>query len=157
MTPAIKQAAANMAMRIADLFVQNCALKNGIPNPGVSPAIELPEEAPPAPPVVNNEFTLPPPTVINSTTSPEVGATVAPSARSSLAGKVAPYLLTLASAGFGAGIPVGIYSYLNQEQPPVIAPTQPDDGSLLQYLQDQGQHLPEGQWPTQPQPQTPPK
>lgn len=154
MTPAIKQAAVNMAMRIADLFVQNCALKHGVPNPGVSPTIDFPEEVP-TPPVVNNEINVPPPTVINNSTSPEVGATVAPSAGSSLAGKVAPYLLTLASAGFGASIPVGLYSYLNQEEPSVEMPLLPNDGSLLQYLQDQGQHLPEGQWPTQPQTQTP--
>jgi hypothetical protein len=146
MMPAIKKAAVDMTMRVADLFAQNCAFKHGLVDRGGPLSIDLPEEKV-EPPIVNNTIEVPPPTVIHSSTSPEVGASFT---KSSLASKLAPFIIGLAAGGVGTGI-TSVFLPKQEVPPPVTLPIEAKEGSLLQYLQDRGQHLPEGQWPTQPQ------
>lgn len=141
MMPAIKKAAIDMTMRVADLFAQNCAFKHGLVDRGGPLSIDLPDEKI-APPIVNNTIEVPPPTIINSTTSPEVGAN---STKPSLASKLAPLIIGLAAGGAGVGI-TSIFLPPEEAPPPVTLPVEVKEGSLLQYLQDRGQHLPEGQW-----------
>jgi hypothetical protein len=74
--------------------------------------------------------------------SPGGGAAQQPG--SSLAGRVAPYLITGLLAG---GIPAGVYAWLHNAAPATVGLPTPKDGDLLQYLQSKGDHLPQ-KWPT---------
>lgn len=141
---AVQKAAANTALRIANLFVQNCALKHGLPKPDGPDLIGDEEPAPtPQPIIVNNNI----PAATAATSSPSPGTAAAP-AGSSLLRKAAPFLLSAA----GAGLPVGGYALWQAMHPaPTVQPAEPSvitpsDGDLLQELQRQGRHLPEG-WP----------
>lgn len=150
---AVKQAAANTVLRIANLFEQNCALKHGLPKVGGPDRVGA-DEQPTPPAVVNITNEIPAATAANESPSP-LGATEAVAAAGSLAGRAAPWLVAAALGGGGlAGY--GINALLRDDPspkvvatPPIVAPTAPPaaplDGSLLQWLEDQGHHLPGGE------------
>ena len=137
------------------MFRENATLKHGLT--GCQPAQRISKiEAPPAPPqpapVVHVYTPEPAAAPAAPPSSPGTGAAV--TTGHSLARTVAPYILTAAGAG---GLVAGA-NYLFRDKPDVpptlppkvevLPPGSDEGGSLLQYLQDQGMHLPEGTWPT---------
>lgn len=149
---AVQEAAANTVFRIANLFEQNCALKHGLPKVGGPDRISDVKPEPPPEPQVSQDLAalliskLPAATAANNSPSPS-GAVAAADAGHSLLRRAAPFLIggALASAG-----PMGwiLNSYLNQPEITQPAETGVKDGSLLQYLEDGGYHLPGGGWQT---------
>ena len=147
---AIQTAAANTVLRIANLFEQNAALKHGLPKVGGPDRIgEEPVSTTEKATISRIETTTE--STVKETPSPGGGATA--SSQSSLLRRVAPFFLT----GAAAGIPSLLL--LNKPvtpatttPPPAVAPAEESkDGSLLQYLEDKGYHLPGGtEWPTNP-------
>lgn len=149
---AIQQAAANTVLRIANLFEQNCALKHGLPKVGgpdrVGANIENNSEK-----VSVSRIETTTDTVTDSPSPGEGAAAVSPNEPSSLWRRAAPFLLTGAAAGLpslwfarqAATTPQAIPS-----PPPAAATVESvQDGSLLQFLQDRGYHLPGGEpWQT---------
>lgn len=127
------------------MFRQNSAMQRGLPN--CNPARTVASVEPPRqdPPVVNITNQIPAAPAAPSS-SP---GTVAVETTSSLARTAAPYVLTALGAG---GLAAGASYFLRDNPAPPVPVVQPagNDGSLLQYLQDQGKHLPEGAWPTNP-------
>ncbi len=125
MSATLQTEIANEALALSHQFRENLALKHGLPKPNGPQRVSLdqPYTAAPA-----------------ASGSPSPGATVPATAKvdKSLVSRVAPWLLTAAIGG-----PLGAlaYSALTKDTPVV---EQPKDGSLLQYLEDQGFHLPEG-------------
>lgn len=151
---AVKQAAANTVLRIANLFEQNCALKHGLPKVGGPDRIDAEEDEPKqSDPLADiamvavGKLGNSSPAATPATSSPSPGGGVAQQSESSLLGRAAPYLLAalgLAGAG-GLG-----YVLAPSNETTIIEQTTPQatDGSLLQTLQDRGLHLPEGPWQT---------
>lgn len=148
---AIQTAAANTVLRIANLFEQNCALKHGLPKVGGPDRVE---DQAPAVMQTNSEnvsVTRTETTTADTVTdSPSPGEGAAAVTSSSLWRRAAPLLLTTFAA---VGIPT--YLLLTKQQPaaapstvPIIQPAENKDGDLLQWLQSQGKHLPEGTWQT---------
>lgn len=150
MSAEIQAAVINEAFELSQMFRQNAALKHGLPECAAAQRIKsLPDQPPPKqePPIVNVINKLPAADAANDSPTPgEPGAASVPS--SSLLRAAAPWLLTAVGAG---GIAAGA-NYLMRDtpvDPPAAARSEPQDGSLLQWLQDRGQHLPEGDaWPT---------
>ncbi len=137
---AVSEAAANTVLRIANLFEQNCALKHGLPKVGGPDRIdkmESPQPPPVAPPAVNITNNIPAPPPAMESPSPS-GSGVA--GQSSLWRRAAPFLITAAAGAAGAGVPLGVWSYLRSDSQPTLQ----QDGDLLQELQRRGHHLPEG-------------
>ena len=155
MSATLQEALVNKALTIADLFVQNAALNRSLPDPGKLPLIRLPAERQPA--SVNvSDTTITAETSDTKTTntaataateeSPSPGATAAATVRDSLLRRAAPWLLmSLASAGIGYPAGVGLYELFLKKAPAEQLAPQPQDGSLLQWLQDRGKHLPQDQ------------
>ena len=146
---AIQTAAANTVLRIANLFEQNCALKHGLPKYGGPDRVE---DVPPSVVQTNSENvsvtkteTSTAETVRESPSPGEGAAAVTPSP---LWRRAAPLLL--ASAAIGSSVPTYLLWRQQQPQPtPIVQPAEQDkDGDLLQWLQSQGKHLPEGTWQT---------
>lgn len=160
MSADVQTAVLNEAFELAHMFRENAALKHGLPNcpaaQRVKSLIEADQPDPPPPPVVNITNNIP---ARDSTSaadaaqeSPTPGDYGVASAKSgSLLKAAAPWLLTAATAGgVGAGV-----NYWLRDKPVVMPSPAPvaqraadQDGSLLQFLQDAGKHLPEGAWPT---------
>lgn len=140
MSAEVQTALINEVLEQAHMFRENATLKHGLT--GCKPAqrvgtIEQPKQEPPVVNITNNIPAAP-----AATPSSSPGTDAAVSTGRSLARTVAPYILTAVG---GAGLAAGANYLLRDNPTPVI---QPDDGSLLQYLQDQGFHLSEGAWPT---------
>lgn len=142
----IQTAAANAMFGIVDQFRQNCSLKHGLPK---MPVLERVGDEPMS---TSEDVTISRTETTETTVkeSPSPGDGAAAVAQGSPWVRAAPLLLTAAVAG-------GIPSYLlwNKQTPataqpaPVVQPTQETkDGDLLQWLQSQGKHLPEGTWQT---------
>lgn len=151
---AIQTAAANVVFGIADQFRQNCSLKHGLPKVPVLERIgDEPQTTSENVTISRTETT----TDATAKESPSPGEGAAADTRSSLLRRAAPFILTAAA---GAGVPLlTLLKPQDRNTPPapvIVQPTeQTKDGSLLQFLQDQGYHLPGGeQWQTQPK-QTP--
>jgi len=151
MSAEVTTAVLNEAFELSHMFRENAALKHGLPNCPAAQRVKVedqkttPEVKPPVVNITNNIPANNIPVASDSPTPGEPGAVSVPS--SSLLRAAAPWLLTAAGAG---GIAAGV-NYLLADKPPVApAATQPteQDGSLLQYLEDAGKHLPEGAWPT---------
>lgn len=120
MTP-IQQAAVAETLKLAGMFRQNAALKHGVPGAwGVTELSEAHEAT-----AVNDSSGQPSPGVAQ----PPVFAGLS---RSALAGWV---LATSGLTGIG-----GVTGYLLNRPTTVIE--QPASGSLLQWLEDTGQHVP---------------
>jgi len=147
---AIQTAAANTVLRIANLFEQNCALKHGLPKSGGPDRIEDAQPSVRQTNAENVSVTRTETTTADTVKeSPSPGEGAAAVTSSSLWRRAAPLLLT---AGAAAGIPTFL---LWTKQQPAIPPTpavqttqETKDGDLLQWLQSQGKHLPEGTWQT---------
>ncbi len=147
MSAELKTAIVNEALDLSNMFKQNCALKHGLPQVNSNRVTSLPDDPKQEPPVVNITNNIPAATAATNTPSPGAGAVE--TVKQSLLKTAAPFLLSAAVGS--AAVPA--YWWLTQdEKAPVVqeetAP-QPRDGSLLQYLQDQGLHLKEGSpWQT---------
>lgn len=131
MSAAIQVAAVQHALDVAQLYKDNCALSRGIPQ--ALPRLRIAEETlPPATaqqPIVP-QIVTPPPAVQPVDQPVKRGDWILPTA------------LTAASLLGGAGVG-GLATYLlspRSDSTTVIQ--QPQDGSLLQYLEDKGLHLP---------------
>lgn len=144
---AVQTAAANVMFGIANQFRENCAFKQGLPTMPIAERIG--EEQPAENVTVSRTETATANTVTESPSPGEGAAAVTPSP---LWRRAAPFILTAAA---GAGVP--LLTLLRPTTPtappapaPIVQPAeQTQDGSLLQYLQDKGYHLPGGeQWPT---------
>ena len=140
MSDAVKTALVNEALEISNMFDQNCALKHGLPDkPSKKQVSELPDDPAPQPPPINITNNIPAAPTAPTSSSPGVGA--ADGVKRSLIAKAAPYLLTAAVSG---GIPTAAYWLLNGGQEPA-APTRTEgDSLLLEWLQENGEHLPGG-------------
>jgi uncharacterized protein HemX len=145
MSAELKTAVVNEALDLSHMFKQNCALKHGLPEIHSNRISKLTDD-PPAkqePPIVNITNNIPAAPAATNTPSPGAGA--ADAVKQTLLGKAAPFLL---SAAIGSAA-VPAYWWLTQdEKAPVVQDAtepQPRDGDLLQFLQSQGMHLPEGQ------------
>lgn len=147
----IQTAAANIVFGIADQFRQKCSLVHGLPK---VPILERIDDQPQATPenVTNSRSDTTTATTVSESPSPGDGGAVAVTSGGSspLWRRAAPLLIT---AGAAAGIPT--YLLWNKQQAaapqptPIVQPTQETkDGDLLQWLQSQGKHLPEGTWQT---------
>ena len=144
MSAELQTALVNEVLDLSHMFKQNCALKHGLPevNNNRVTKIDPPAKAEPIKVDITNNI----PAAPAAPNSPSPGATVAADTdQRSLVKTVAPWLL---SAAIGSGVAAPAYWWLfgNNEQPPTTETPQPKDGSLLQYLEDQGMHLPEGTW-----------
>lgn len=143
---AVQTAAANVMFGIANQFRENCAFKQGLPTMPIAERIG--EEQPAENVTVSRTETATANTVTESPSPGEGAAAVTPSP---LWRRAAPFILTAAA---GAGVPLlTLLKPQDRNAPPVPVIVQPaeqtQDGSLLQYLQDKGYHLPGGeQWPT---------
>lgn len=150
MSAALKEAAINEALELSYAFRQNAALRNGLPDCKRIPFGGLEDEPPPKqePPIVN--VTAQMPAAPAATVQPSPGET-ANAVEGSFLRRVAPWVIAAATGGFGVPL---LWSLTQHEpaKPPIsseaITQPAPDDGSLLQYLQDHGFHRPEGAWPT---------
>lgn len=144
MSAELKTAVVNEALGLSNLFAQNCALKHGIPEKPEKQRVGTLEPDPaPAPQVV----VIKSETTTDTTNTPSPGATAAAPDKGSLLRRAAPWLLATAIGTGGAG---GLAGYVLGLKPGASTPTvttpAPNDGSLLQYLQDKGFHRPEGTW-----------
>lgn len=145
---AVQTAAANVMFGIANQFRENCAFKQGLPTMPIAERIG--EEQPAENVTISRTETATANTVTESPSPGEGAAAVTPSP---LWRRAAPFILTAAA---GAGVPLlTLLKPQDRNTPPVPVIVQPaeqtQDGSLLQYLQDKGYHLPGGeQWPTNP-------
>lgn len=143
---AVQTAAANVMFGIANQFRENCAFKQGLPTMPIAERIG--EEQPAENVTISRTETATASTVTESPSPGEGAAAVTPSP---LWRRAAPFILTAAA---GAGVPLlTLLKPQDRNAPPVPVIVQPaeqtQDGSLLQYLQDKGYHLPGGeQWPT---------
>lgn len=139
MSAAERKAWMTEAMKIAHWFRQNASARYGVPECAGQTGIDTIQEKQQEPTInINNQMPAAP-AVPNS---PSPGATVAADTEGrSLLKTVAPWLL---SAAIGSGA-WPLYSWLTKQEAIVDADVQ-GDGSLLQFLQDQGLHLPEGKW-----------
>lgn len=149
MTAALQTAVANEALELAYQFRQNAALKHGLPDcrrqtigSVAGPANTTTENVA----VTRTETTT---AATTATDTPSPGGGAVPQPQQSLLRRAAPFIVTAAT---GAGLPLLAYYGFHKTQPPPEPPPivqqAPDDGSLLEVLQDRGLHLPEGQWPT---------
>lgn len=155
---AVQQAAVNTVLRIANLFEQNCALKHGLPKVGGPDRIDTAGEVQPTPADPVAELALaaigklagPQVSPVSSSPSPGAGAAQQPDGQPFTLWRAAPYILAaLGIAGAGvAGYSLAPTHETVIEQVTQPQVTQPNDGSLLQTLQDRGLHLPDGQWQT---------
>lgn len=152
MSAAVREAVLNEALDLSYAFRQNAALKHGLPDCKQNRIANLPPE--PAPQVnITNQIPAPEVKVENkieaasaapSNPSPGQSTVAADTSRvKSLARTAAPWLIGMAA---GSGLPAAGWWLTKDNAPPPIV--QQDDGSLLQHLEDQGFHLPEGAWPT---------
>ena len=170
MSAQLKNAAANTALRIANMFEQNCAFKHGLPKVGGPDRIGDMTETEQAAIADENlraqmarDLALAQLAAENSkktnvekVENPTPGATAAAPVGNGLLRAVAPYIL----AGVVGGAPVAAYQWFSGTSkphptqpvaaPPVVQPVMPGPpsktGSLLQYLQDNGYHLENGKW-----------
>ena len=145
MSTELKTAVVNEALGLSNLFAQTCALKHGIPEKPVKQQVgALPDEPQPQVFVLKQE-----PAATPATDTPSPGATAAAAVKDSFLRRAAPWLLTTAMAAGGAGAGLG-YLLPNKPATTTSATQQPTDkdGSLLQYLEDRGNHLRDGAWPT---------
>lgn len=143
MSAAAQQAIFDEAMELSYQFRQNAALKNGLPDCRRITA-KLPDDPPvkQEPPQVTVINQIPASEADKGTLTP--GAVAVP-ASSSLLRKAAPFLIGAA----GVGLPAGVYAWMNQEPTPIVQQADQSDRSMLQWVQDQGGHLPEGEaWQT---------
>lgn len=145
MTAELQTAVANEALELAYQFRQNAALKHGLPDCRRYALQGKPETTPPERKETNAADATATEAAGRATPSPGGGVATQPA--QSLWRRAAPFLLTAAT---GSAVPLAAYWALEKEPPPITqpAPAAPTDGSLLQYLQDQGKHLPEGVWQT---------
>ncbi len=142
MSAELQTAVANEALELSQMFRQNAALKHGLPDCRQAERItDIGDNPPPAPPVVNITNQIPAAPAATNSPSPGLGAAQAQG--SSLLSRAAPFLLTTAGLLGGGGIGLGINSLMHK---PATTAEQPaaKDGDLLQWLQTQGRHLPEG-------------
>lgn len=131
MSAAIQVAAVQHALDVAQLYKDNCALARGIPQ--ALPRLHIGEDPKPVPPapVAQTAVQQPQPIVAQLVDS-----------QPKRTDWIVPTVLTAASLLGGAGLG-GIATYLlspRSESTTVIQ--QPQDESLLQYLEDRGLHLP---------------
>ena len=140
MSTELKTALVNEALEISNLFNQNCALKHGPTQPTKQKINSLPEEPKPEPPQVHITNNIPAAPAATNTSSP-AGVGAADTVKQSLLKTAAPYLL---SAAIGSGVAAPVMWWLNQdsEQVATETPTLQSQASLLQYLEDNMQHLP---------------
>jgi hypothetical protein len=142
MSAEVQKAAINEALELSYLFRQNAALHNGLPDCKRNTVNNLDEPKPVEPPVVNITNQIPSATAASD--PPSSGSTVADTVKSSLLRRAAPWLLGGAATIGGSALSAW---WANRDKPAAVE--QVNDGSLLQWLQDNGKHLPEGeQWPT---------
>ena len=134
MSAAIAEAAVNEALELSWLFRQNAALRHGLPDAKRTGGVRSIDDQ--KPPVVNITNNIPPPA-----TTPAATNTATPEV--SWIKKAAPYVLAATGAA-GATLGAG-YWLLDRDHPQPVQQV-PADGSLLEYLQQRGAHLPEG-WP----------
>lgn len=141
MSADVAKAAINEALELSYAFRQNAALKNGLPDCQKNRIenLTVPKQEPP---IVNITNQIPAAPAATDTPSP--GATVAATVKGSLLRRAAPWLLGAVAPFAGAALG---YMLGDKDKTPVIQ--QNPDGSLLQYLEDNGQHLSEpDQWQT---------
>jgi hypothetical protein len=155
MSTAIKEAATNTVLRIANLFEQRAALVHGMPRCGGPERVKIEPEPEPKPPTVNIDNHIPVPEVkienilpaapaVSNSPSPGATATVE-TGKPSLVRTAVPWLLgALGGSGVAAS---ALWAWFGKDAPvvpPPVVAEQEKDGSLLQYLEDSGFHLPEG-------------
>ncbi len=121
----IENAAAQHVLNLATAFEDNCRLKNGIPGP--SEKLRVGE------------------TQVTPTTSPPIVSPPPPAPATDSSDwlkKLALGALGVSSIG---GLGLGVFNSMRPQVTTVIekpAPATPQHGSLYQYLQDEGFHVP---------------
>lgn len=147
MSAELQVAVTNEALELSHMFRQNAALKHGIPDCHGAERISKAES--PEPVIVQTAPAPEPAPAVDKSPSPGLGA-AQPAQQASLLRRAAPFLATAAVA---AGVPLLALWHPNSNSAPpaappsVVQPSTSTDGSLLQWLQDKGEHLPEGSWP----------
>lgn len=135
MSAAIQVAAVQHALDVAQLYKDNCALARGIPQ--ALPRLHVGEDPKPQPAMAIATTVQP---LQPHAAQPVVAQLV--DSQPKQTDWIVPTVLTVASLLGGAGFG-GVATYLlspRSESTTVIQ--QPQDASLLQYLEDQGLHLP---------------
>lgn len=136
MTVEPAQAALQHVADVAHIFKQNCVLRNNLPEApprltiGKLPALPAQQAAAPAPQPIDTPVATSP-----TTTTVPVDAWA-------WAKKAAVVGAALAAGG---GIPAAVTALWPKSHTEIVAPAHPNDQSdvsLLQYLQEQGKHLP---------------
>lgn len=136
------------AMKLAHWFRQNAGARHGVPKCAEETTLEsIPDPNATLAAIAVMKATQEVAAAQPATNSPSPGLGAVPVTQGqSLLRRAAPFLLTAAT---GAGIPLAAYALLHKDAPPAaVQQAEPNDCSLLQYLQDNGEHLPEGSWPT---------
>jgi len=125
----IENAAAQHVLNLATAFEDNCRLKNGIPGP--SEKLRVGE------------------TQVTPTTSPPIVSPPQPAVTPASVADSSDWLKKLAVGALGVsslgGLGLGVFNSMRPQVTTVIekpAPTTPQHGSLYQYLQDGGYHVP---------------
>lgn len=138
MSAEVQVAVVNEALKLSDMFRQNAAMRHGIPRVNGPERINRLEESQTAP---AQPAVTPTHTEAADTPSPS-GAVAAADTRSrSLLSRAAPFLV---GGALASAVPAGwmLGDYFHADDPPDVV--QPADGDLLQWLQRNGRHLPEG-------------
>jgi hypothetical protein len=126
----IERAAAQHALNLATAYEDNCRLKNGIPGPAERLRVGETESRP----TVSAPIASPAPAPILSTQEP--------AAKSDWLKNAVLGTIGLSSLG---GLGLGVMNSMRPATTTVIeqpAPSQTQHGSLYQYLQDGGYHVP---------------
>jgi hypothetical protein len=150
MSAAERRAVLQHSLNVADVFVQNAALRNAIPDKPPRPVVA--EEPPAAPPELRVVFTGDPIATATATATPAAGGPVPgqielvsePAAkRSWLRDGLLLGAAGLGSSGIVAGaITLAAHLFGGDDTPaPSTTIVQQADQSLLQYLQEGGYHL----------------
>lgn len=143
----VVQSLVEESLELSNMFRQNAALKNGLPECRRVSVPKIDPTPPPAPPVVNVDV-QPTPVVVQQVEakSPSPGAPAAETAKPSWLSRSAPWLLA-GVTGLGGSLAT---SWMSKDTPDAPAPAavqqQKEQGWLLQWLQENGKHRPEGQW-----------
>lgn len=129
------------ALNMGDLFAQNAALMRGLPDKPPRPTLRVGPDLP-LPPLTLRLETNQPLATANATANPATVAPLPPPAQAAPASGWLKNAAMVAALAAGTGGLGGLAGYLMQPSSTGQTINVQSDQGLLQYLQEQGYHLP---------------